>query len=64
MLKIASLLGVGPQIGALFGFDLIIFKECIEFCMEKCHPLLFMDKLMVDTLWNKLVMMHSLGIVH
>lgn len=33
LLKIASILGVGPKLKNLFGFDLVVYDECIEFCM-------------------------------
>lgn len=32
-LKIAAALEVGPQITPIFGFDLLVFEDCIEFSM-------------------------------
>lgn len=37
ILKIASALQVGPFIHSPFGFDLIIYRNCIEFAMEFCR---------------------------
>jgi hypothetical protein len=33
ILKIASELEVGPKLSKIFGFDLVVCEECIEFCM-------------------------------
>jgi hypothetical protein len=38
-IKICSALEAGPQIGNLFGFDMVCYSSCIEFAMEKCHPI-------------------------
>jgi hypothetical protein len=34
--KIASTLKIGPKFAQVFGYDVIIFKESIQFVMEKC----------------------------
>jgi hypothetical protein len=34
--KIASGAGVGPKLSRYCGFDLVVFRDCIEFSMEKC----------------------------
>ena len=44
LLKIASILGVGPKLNNLFGFDLLVYDECIEFCMEECTLLNKIDE--------------------
>jgi hypothetical protein len=49
-LKIAAAVGAGPQTNQIFGFDLIIFEECIEFSMEKCEPLPKIDDNIVKVL--------------
>jgi hypothetical protein len=36
LLKIAAILNVGPQLNNIFGFDIVVFKDCAEFCMERC----------------------------
>jgi hypothetical protein len=43
--KICEALGCGPTLPRAFGFDLLIFRNSIEFAMEKCSPLtVFSDK--------------------
>ena len=37
LLKIASILRVGPRLPKLFGFDIVVFEKCIEFSMECCY---------------------------
>ena len=36
MLKLASTLGVGPQFENIYGYDVIITKDTVEFAMEYC----------------------------
>jgi len=36
MLLIASKLAVGPYMNKIFGFDIIVYHDCIEFAMENC----------------------------
>ena len=36
LLKIASGLEIGPKIEKSFGFDILMFSECLEFAMEFC----------------------------
>lgn len=33
-MKVASMARVGPKLKPYFGFDIIMFEECIEFAME------------------------------
>ena len=63
-LKIAAVLEVGPQIMPIFGFDLLVFEDCIEFSMEKCEPLFGIDENIVKTLKEKLLILHKLNILH
>jgi hypothetical protein len=37
MLKIASALKVGPKLSNLFGYDAIIFSDCLQIAMEFCE---------------------------
>lgn len=37
--KVCSMLRVGPLIKLDLGFDLVCYRNCIEFFMEKCVPL-------------------------
>jgi hypothetical protein len=34
---VASSLGIGPKMEKNLGFDLIVYQDCIEFCMEYCE---------------------------
>jgi hypothetical protein len=34
--KVCSMLGVGPRIKIDVGFDLVCYRDCIEFYMERC----------------------------
>lgn len=36
--KICSVFGVGPKIVNPYGFDIVCYRNCIEFCMERCLP--------------------------
>ena len=36
IMKICSILKVGPQIEPYFGFDILMYSECVEFAMEVC----------------------------
>ena len=36
--RVCSLLGVGPKLKRDIGFDLVCYRDCIEFFMEKCVP--------------------------
>jgi hypothetical protein len=35
LLKIAAILKIGPQLSNIFGFDIVVFNDCAEFCMER-----------------------------
>jgi serine/threonine protein kinase len=36
--KVCSMLGIAPQIKTDIGFDLVCYRDCIEFYMERCWP--------------------------
>lgn len=36
--KVCSMLGVAPQVKTDIGFDLVCYRDCIEFYMERCWP--------------------------
>ena len=39
LLKICSVVRVGPHISGYLGFDLIMLEDCIEFAMELCEEI-------------------------
>jgi hypothetical protein len=39
MYKIANGLGMGPALTRHCGFDIIIYRDCLEFSMERCKDL-------------------------
>ena len=59
--KIASFLKIGPNVSSSFGFDVLIFSDCLHFCMEKCQPC---SNYQDTSLIQGLKMLHSLKIVH
>jgi hypothetical protein len=36
LLKIASCLKTGPCVRNYLGFDLLLYRDCMEFAMERC----------------------------
>lgn len=36
--KVCSILAIGPKMKLDIGFDLVCYRDCIEFYMEKCEP--------------------------
>ena len=36
--KVCSALGIAPQIKTDVGFDLVCYRDCIEFYTERCWP--------------------------
>lgn len=36
--KVCSMLGIAPRIKTDIGFDLVCYRDCIEFYMERCWP--------------------------
>jgi serine/threonine protein kinase len=61
---VAAILKVGPQLSNIFGFDIAVFKDCAEFCMEQCRPIYGFNAEMVRALKMKLRSLHCLNIVH
>ena len=39
LLKICSVLRVGPHISGYLGFDIIMHEDCVEFAMEVCEEI-------------------------
>lgn len=37
--RVLAMLGVGPRLKRDIGFDLVCYRDCIEFFMEKCEPI-------------------------
>ena len=64
LLKVAADLRVGPRVGGIFGFDLILSDGCIEFAMERCYPVGPWNKTEGFALQKKLWTLHLLRIVH
>lgn len=61
MCKLFSTLGIGPLIKPLSGFDLIIYQNTVEFCMEVCEKSHFDSN---EVLKESLKTMHSFNIIH
>jgi serine/threonine protein kinase len=61
---VAAILKVGPQLRNLLGFDIVVFKDCAEFCMEQCRPIYEFSAAMMRALKLKLRSLHCLNIVH
>ena len=62
--KIASSLEIGPAYQQIFGFDVLLFDDSIEFAMEMCEQNLEEVERMESDLMKGLKMMHSLKVVH
>ena len=62
-MKLFSDLKIGPKVEPCFGFDVLMFSECIEFGMEACQKItqLTFDK---DSLFTNLAVIHRLRLVH
>ena len=63
LLRVASALDCAPKIDKVFGFDMLMYQECIEFPMEVC---LNKDKnpINTDEMYQILDILHRLKIVH
>jgi hypothetical protein len=68
LFKIAAALGVGPRLPRVFGFDLVVFSQCIEFSMERClnysQSLIHIGDPQLDQLKQRLGLLHAFGVVH
>lgn len=67
--KLCSVFKIGPMIDPYPGFDVICFKDCIEFYMEKCEPFSYRQEYArFDSISNRLKfclrVLHILRIVH
>ena len=65
LLNIASALGIGPKMRKIYGFDLVIYRNTIEFSMEFCERYDANDSTKLeDDLKKKLKLLHRCHIVH
>lgn len=59
---------IAPKILTPYGFDLICYRNCIEFCMEQCLPWysahIYGPDEIEERLKHCMVVMHLLRIVH
>lgn len=67
--KVCSMFGIGPKILNPYGFDVVCYRNCAEFCMERCLPWSYGyssedKKLMERRLKYCVYIMHLLRIVH
>lgn len=67
--KLCSMFELGPKILNPYGFDIVCYRNCAEFCMERCLPWEVsygdMNKSAMETrLKHCMKVMHLLGIVH
>jgi serine/threonine protein kinase len=62
ILKMASTLEAGPKVEAYFGFDLLMFSDCVEFAMETCDHV--RSTLNSNLLRKNLAVLHSFRIAH
>jgi serine/threonine protein kinase len=63
VLKIASAVEIGPKLEPYFGFDLLMFPNCVQFAMETCESLYNHNVNGNLLLWN-MALLHWLHIVH
>ena len=58
------MLEIGPAYHQIFGFDVLLFDDSIEFAMEMCEQNYLEAERMEKDLIEGLKVMHSLKIVH
>jgi serine/threonine protein kinase len=63
LLKIVSALEIGPKMEPYFGFDILMYRDCVEFAMEKCE-LFEQNSFNSEVLYYNLAILHSYHIVH
>jgi serine/threonine protein kinase len=63
LLKVCSDLVIGPQVEKYFGFDMLMFSECVEFAMEYCQPICF-SNFKPEQLYEALAVMHRFQLIH
>ena len=63
MLRVASALDCAPKIDRIFGFDMLMYKECIEFPMEVCQKT-EKNPFETEEIYKNLAIFHRLKIVH
>lgn len=64
--KVCSMLGVGPKMKLDIGFDLVCYRDCIEFYMEKCEAVTdhWKGEVSAERLKYCLSVMHQQRIIH
>ena len=63
LMKLAFLTGTGPKLHPYFGFDILMFSECVEFAMEECKKVTVHNS-RLDAFYDNLAVLHQLHIVH
>ena len=59
-----SRLKSGPKMPKIFGFDLLVYSDCIEYSMEFCRQRLKAEPRLATELKAALRNFHSLKIIH
>ncbi len=60
----AQQLLAGPRLLNPFGFDLVIYDNCIEFAMEYCDHTLNLQRGLEKDLQGALIRIHALKLIH
>jgi serine/threonine protein kinase len=65
ILRVASALRIGPRFDNIYGFDIILYRNAIEFSMEFCDsPRENDSNTLKEHLKDKLGLLHRCHIVH
>jgi serine/threonine protein kinase len=60
-----SVLEIGPKVLRKFGFDILVYEDCIEYCMEYCQTNKVFEQGKTDLdLKTALLTMHQINLVH
>jgi tRNA A-37 threonylcarbamoyl transferase component Bud32 len=62
--KIAWMLGSGPEVNNFQGFDILVFKDCIEFAMEYCETTVELGEKAARDLRRALLHNHLFQLIH
>lgn len=63
-MKIVDRIGHGVKVENPFGFDLIVFEDCLQFAMEKCEPIHSYSEDNYGDLLETMGQMHRHHIIH
>ena len=63
ILKLSSALKIGPKVEPYFGFDIVMYSECIEFGMETCEEVT-KENYLPEEIFQNMAIMHKLHLVH